>query len=61
MRRLAPSPLTAYVRVRNLEPSTIAIVRRRRDRRDVTTEFVDQAAETAERHIDLLKGAEVVR
>ncbi|MEV4421804.1 LysR family transcriptional regulator [Patulibacter sp. NPDC049589] len=61
MRRIAPNPTTRCIGLRGAEPSTIAVARRRRDRRTAVLEFVEQAAETAERNIHLLPGAEVVR
>jgi hypothetical protein len=61
MRRIAPNPLTRCIGLRGAEPSTIAVARRRRDRRTTVLDFVEQAAQTAETHIDLLPGGRSIR
>lgn len=61
MGRLAPSPLTRCVGLRDAAPSTIAVARRRRDRRTAVTAFVEQASQTVEHSIHLLPGGEVLR
>jgi hypothetical protein len=56
MGRTAPNPLVRYVRLRGAEPSTIAVARRRGDRRPDVDAFIEQAQRTAERRIELLVG-----
>jgi DNA-binding transcriptional LysR family regulator len=56
MGRLAPNPLVRCIALRGAEPSTIAVARRRGDRRAEVSGFIDQAGLIAERHIALLAG-----
>jgi hypothetical protein len=56
MGRLAPNPLVRCIALRDAERSTIAVARRRGDRRAEVSGFVDQAGLIAERHIALLAG-----
>jgi DNA-binding transcriptional LysR family regulator len=57
MARTAPNPLVRYVRLCGAEPSTIAVARRRGDRRRDIDCFIEQAQRTAEQRIELLGGA----
>jgi DNA-binding transcriptional LysR family regulator len=61
MGRLAPNPLVRCVDLHDAEPSTIAVARRRHDRRTEVAAFVDQAIATTEKRIDLLPGGAVLR
>lgn len=57
MARTAPNPRVRYVRLRGAPPSTIAVARRRGDRRREVDCFIEQAQRTAEAYLDLLEGA----
>lgn len=56
MGQLAPNPLVRSITLRDAQPSTIAVARRRGDRRPEVAGFIDQAGLIAERHITLLSG-----
>jgi DNA-binding transcriptional LysR family regulator len=56
MGRTAPNPLVRYVRLRGADLSTIAVARRRGDRRPEVDAFIEQAQRTADGQIDLLVG-----
>jgi DNA-binding transcriptional LysR family regulator len=61
MSRFAPNTLVHYVGLRDAEPSTIAVARRRNDRRTEVAAFVDQAISTTAAQIDVLPGGTLLQ
>jgi len=57
--RVLPNDLLRPVEVTDLSPSLIAAARLRSDRRQVVTEFIETASETASTHIGMLPGGKV--